>query len=77
MDVKIVDALDLDSILIQEGRDMVTLMSCHPYGVPGGNFRYLVYCEYVEKAEVQEIKDEEQEKEKEKKEELVYASGKR
>ena len=48
VDVKIVDSFDLNSILIQEGRDMVTLMSCHPYGVPGGKFRYLVYCEYVE-----------------------------
>ena len=48
VDVKIVDFFDLNSILIQEGRDMVTLMSCHPYGVPGGKFRYLVYCEYVE-----------------------------
>ena len=75
VEIKIVDAHDLDSILIKQGKDMITLMSCHPYGIPGGNLRYLVYCEYVEKAEVQEIKDEEQEKEKEKKEELVYASG--
>ena len=48
VDVKIVDSFDLESILIQEEKDMVTLMSCHPYGVPGGKFRYLVYCEYVE-----------------------------
>lgn len=53
VDAKIVDSFDLDSILIQEEKDMVTLMSCHPYGVPGGKFRYLVYCEYVEQKQTQ------------------------
>ena len=32
-----------DKILIQEGKDMVTLLSCHPYGQ--NRQRYVVYCE--------------------------------
>lgn len=34
---------EVDQILIQEGKDMVTLLSCHPYGQ--NRQRYLVYCE--------------------------------
>ena len=56
VEFKIVDSYDLDSILIQKGKDMVTLMSCHPYGAPGGKLRYLVYCEYVEQQDRQETK---------------------
>lgn len=36
---------DIDKILIQEGKDMVTLITCHPYT---RNYqRYVVYCERV------------------------------
>ena len=35
---------DLDAVLIQEGRDMVTLVTCHPYR-GNGRYRYVVYCE--------------------------------
>ena len=45
VDVRIVDPSDTDSILIQEGRDLITLVSCHPYVLGGGPERYLVYCE--------------------------------
>lgn len=38
---------DVDPLLIQEGKDMVTLFTCHPYVVGGGPYRYLVYCERV------------------------------
>lgn len=48
VEVKIIEPWDLNSILIQEGKDMVTLLTCHPYGVGGGTHRYIVYCEYVE-----------------------------
>lgn len=36
---------EIDKILIQKGKDMVTLITCHPY--PRNNQRYLVYCERV------------------------------
>lgn len=43
---KIITPDDLDSVSIQPGKDMVTLLSCHPYAAAGGaGYRYLVYCE--------------------------------
>ena len=38
---------EVDQILIQEGRDMITLLTCHPYA-SGGRQRYLVICERAE-----------------------------
>lgn len=35
---------EVDQILIQEGRDLITLLTCHPYA-SGGKQRYLVICE--------------------------------
>lgn len=32
-----------DAVKIQEGKDMVTLLTCHPYR-SGGKYRYVVYC---------------------------------
>ena len=39
---------DVQSILIQPGKDMVTLFTCHPYVLGGGPYRYLVFCERVD-----------------------------
>lgn len=43
-EIKIVLPQDRESIIIQEGRDLLTLLTCHPYG-SGGLYRYLVICE--------------------------------
>ena len=43
-DMKIINPTDVDKILIQEGRDLLTLLTCHPYGT-GGRYRLVVYCE--------------------------------
>lgn len=40
---KIIEPHEIENILIQPGRDMVTLLTCHPYA-SGGKQRYLVYC---------------------------------
>lgn len=45
-EVKIIDPGDIGQILIQPGRDLVTLVTCHPYA-SGGKYRYLVFCERV------------------------------
>ena len=45
--IRIVYPDDIDAILIQPGKDMVTLLSCHPPNT-GGRYRYLVYCERAE-----------------------------
>lgn len=41
---EIIEPNDVEKILIQPGKDMLTLLTCHPYG-SGGRQRYLVYCE--------------------------------
>lgn len=43
---RIIVPYDLDKIMIQEGRDMITLFTCHPYA-SGGRYRFVVYCERV------------------------------
>lgn len=45
---KIVDPYDEDSIKIQDGKTMITLSTCHPYGNSSLSNRYLVYCELVD-----------------------------
>lgn len=44
---KVVNPDDVDVIKLQPGKDMVTLISCHPYVIGGGPYRYIVYCERV------------------------------
>ena len=46
-EIKIIDPYDVDEILIQEGRELITLLTCHPYA-SGGRQRYVVYCERVD-----------------------------
>ena len=41
---KIINPYEVDQILIQEGRDLLTLLTCYPYG-SGGKYRYLVFCQ--------------------------------
>ncbi len=43
-EIKIIEPNETDNILIQDGRDLLTLVTCHPYA-SGGRQRYLVYCE--------------------------------
>ena len=45
-EVKVIDPDDIDEILIQPGRELLTLVTCHPYA-SGGLYRYIVYCERV------------------------------
>lgn len=45
---KVIYPDDIDSILIQPGKDMLTLFTCHPYRIGGGPYRYLVFCERVD-----------------------------
>lgn len=40
----IIDPNDADKIRIKAGKDLVTLLTCHPY-MSGGRYRYIVYCE--------------------------------
>lgn len=46
VETKIIAPNDVDAIHIQEGRDLLTLLTCHPYA-SGGKQRFLVICERV------------------------------
>ena len=46
-DIRIIQPHEVDKIKIQQGRDLLTLLTCHPYA-SGGRQRYVVYCERTE-----------------------------
>lgn len=43
-EIQIIEPYEVEQILIQEGRELLTLLTCHPYA-SGGRYRYLVICE--------------------------------
>ena len=45
-DIQIIQPHEANKIKIQQGRDLLTLLTCHPYA-SGGKQRYVVYCERV------------------------------
>ena len=45
--IRIIDPSDVEEILIQPGRELLILLTCHPYA-SGGRQRYVVYCERSE-----------------------------
>lgn len=45
-EIRIIAPHEAENILIQPGRDLVTILTCHPYGT-GGRQRILVICERV------------------------------
>ena len=47
VETKIIQPNDIDAIKIQPGRDLITLLTCHPYA-SGGRPRFLVICERME-----------------------------
>lgn len=51
---KIIEPHEIENILIQPERDMVTLLTCHPYA-SGGKQRYLVYCQRIPEYDIMEV----------------------
>lgn len=47
VDIQIISPDDIDAIKIREGRDLITLLTCHPPNT-GGRQRLLVFCERVD-----------------------------
>ena len=43
-EIRVIEPNDIDAVLIQPGRDMLTLITCHPYA-SGGRYRLVVFCE--------------------------------
>lgn len=50
-EVKVIAPNDVKEILIQKDRELLTLLTCHPYA-SGGKYRYVVYCERNQEKEV-------------------------
>ena len=50
-EIKIIAPHDVTEILIQPERELLTLLTCHPYA-SGGRQRYVVFCERVESSPV-------------------------
>ncbi len=46
-DIQIIQPYEAERIKIQQGRDLLTLLTCHPYA-SGGKQRYVIYCERTE-----------------------------
>ena len=46
VEISVINPNDTEAVKIQEGKDMITLLTCHPYR-SGGKYRYLVFCERV------------------------------
>lgn len=47
-DTRVIAPDGVDNILIQDNRDMLTLLTCHPYA-SGGKQRWVVFCERTER----------------------------
>ena len=45
-DIQVIQPHEVEKIKIQPNRDLLTLLTCHPYA-SGGKQRYVVYCERV------------------------------
>ncbi|MBQ7895137.1 MAG: class C sortase [Oscillospiraceae bacterium] len=43
-EIRIIEPYEVEQIKIQEGKELLTLLTCHPYA-SGGRYRYLVICE--------------------------------
>lgn len=50
-EIRIMHKSETDAVLIRKGKDMVTLVTCHPYGHVGTPTRYVVFCERTEMPE--------------------------
>lgn len=46
-DIQVIQPHEVEMIRIQPNRDLLTLLSCHPYA-SGGKQRYVVVCERAE-----------------------------
>lgn len=46
VEIRIIEPNEVEHILIQEGKDLLTIITCHPYA-SGGKQRYVVYCQRV------------------------------
>lgn len=58
--IDIIDPNDRDAVLIEDGKDMITLITCHPYRSHGKQ-RYVVYCTRKNSTKAEKGKDSKEE----------------
>lgn len=46
-EIRVIEPNDIEAVLIQPGRDMLTLITCHPYA-SGGKYRLVVYSDRID-----------------------------
>ncbi len=56
-ELAVIEPYNLDSVLIQPEKDMITLVTCHPYR-SHGKYRYIAYCERQKDKKIPEQKEE-------------------
>lgn len=54
--IQIIDPSDVETIKIQKGRDLITLVTCHPYATHGKQ-RYLVFCKRVKNGNYKDLEE--------------------
>lgn len=47
VEIKIIYPNDIDEIRIDPGKDLLSIVTCHPYGTGGRYYRYVLVCERV------------------------------
>ena len=52
-EIQIIEPSEIEPAKLQAGRDLLTLLTCHPYG-SGGKYRYLVTCVREEETEAEQ-----------------------
>lgn len=52
VEIKIISPDEIDAVKIQDGKDLLTLVTCHPY--PHNYQRYVVYCQRVDPESTEE-----------------------
>lgn len=56
-EIQIIEPSEIEPAKLQAGRDLLTLLTCHPYG-SGGKYRYLVTCVRSDAAEAEQPTEE-------------------
>lgn len=56
-DICVINSYDMQKIYIKKGKDMISLLTCHPYRGKG-KYRYLVYCERYYGHQIREKQEE-------------------
>ncbi len=52
IETEVISPYDIDRCYIREGQDLITLLTCHPYG--SSEYRYMVVCEFADEEPIKQ-----------------------